>query len=376
MERTYGEFGEFGRTTAWGQWTRKMRFVKLILFVGLVFAAFAAAEGVKANQKGKLEPIKVFIFTATNKDGFVDADVKRRADSVEDLKKALEKNSLIQLVSERDAADVVLEVLGRGAQETGSATSTRDIYGQWHTNNDTVATVRVALTAGSYSTVLEGWNNGSLTYVWRTAANNAAKHIENWIKANYGNIVSRREQSPTSATSELIASPEGQDCTQHPAQAKCRVLSAKAAGDFLRQTFADVVVTASDSDNMTMVVISPTIVNDKSYRTKFRAGMPSLEKSLCLFGFTKLELAESDSQNSKKDEYPCDSRMGSHRSARGDQFGRPQDTASESNYEHTYHLSYRARPGIGALMMPFVDFEARVRQFHLLVAEVCTYRAG
>jgi hypothetical protein len=292
-----------GRTRASASWVEKVRFLKRVLLMGLVFLAFLAPEVLKAYQKGGLQPIRVYIFTAGNKDGFVDADTKRRTDSVEDLKKDLEKNSIVQLVSEKDGADLVLEVLGRGAQETGSATSTKDMYGQWHTNNDTVAIVRVGLIAGSYSTVIEGRNDGRITNVWRTAANNAAKHIENWIKANYGNLISRREQSPTSKTSALMNSPDGQDCDQQPSQGKCRIIAAKVVDDSLRTMFTDVVARVSDQDDKIIIVVSKTITNNKSYRTKFRENMPSLEKKLCLFGFVKLELTESDSPSSKNDDF-------------------------------------------------------------------------
>jgi hypothetical protein len=46
---------------------------------------------VAAPQKKSVDPIKVYIFTEANDGGFVDQDLKRRTDSVEDLKKALDK---------------------------------------------------------------------------------------------------------------------------------------------------------------------------------------------------------------------------------------------------------------------------------------------
>lgn len=145
----------------------------------------------QAGQK-RMEPIRVFVFTAANDSGFVDADLKRRNDSVNDLKKVLSKNSFVQMVSEKNIADVTLEIMGRGGEQTGSATTTQDIYGQWHTNPDSVATVRVALRAGAYSTIFEGRNDGRITNVWRTAANNAAKGIENWIRTNHDSLLSKR----------------------------------------------------------------------------------------------------------------------------------------------------------------------------------------
>jgi hypothetical protein len=74
-----------------------------------------------AGQK-QMEPIKVFVFSAADPEGFVDANSQQRHDSVEDLRKDLSKNSFIQIVSVQGTADVTLEVLGRGHEETGSTT--------------------------------------------------------------------------------------------------------------------------------------------------------------------------------------------------------------------------------------------------------------
>ena len=44
--------------------------------------------------------------------------------------------------------------------------------------------VRTKLTVGEYSTEIVGKNDGRITNVWRTAANNAANQIDKWINAN------------------------------------------------------------------------------------------------------------------------------------------------------------------------------------------------
>jgi hypothetical protein len=164
------------------------------LLLSLAIAATVSAASPAFAGKKTAEPIKVFIFTAANEGGFVDPGQKQRIDSVEDLKKALEKKDLVQIVGQREGADITLEVLGRGGEETGSATTSRGPYGTWNTSKDTVATVRVGLRAGTYSTLVEGHNDGRITNVWRTAANNAAKRIENWIKDNHDNLIARRVQ--------------------------------------------------------------------------------------------------------------------------------------------------------------------------------------
>ena len=162
-----------------------------VLGLGLVFSMMASSAW---TQKKAAEPVKVFVFTAANAGGFVDPGQKQRSDSVEDLKKALEKKDFIQFVNQKEGADMTLEVLGRGGEETGSVTTSRGPFGTWNSSRDTVATVRVGLTAGTYTALVEGYNDGRLTNVWRTAANNAAKKIENWIKDNHDRLIAQRVQ--------------------------------------------------------------------------------------------------------------------------------------------------------------------------------------
>ena len=146
-----------------------------------------------AAQKNRSEPIKLFIFTAANVGGFADTDQKQRSDSVEDLRKLLGKNALVQLVFQQSAADITLEVLGRGREENGSSTSRPGYGGTVFTSNDTQPVVRVAIHAGSYSTEIDGYAaSNQLFRVWTIAANNAAHDVEKWIKANYQNLMNRR----------------------------------------------------------------------------------------------------------------------------------------------------------------------------------------
>jgi hypothetical protein len=147
----------------------------------------------------KMDPIRVFVFTAADPGGFVDSNLKQRSDSVEDLKKDLSKNSVIQIVSQQAGADVTLEVLGRGDRETGGTSTFYGYDGQWHTYADTVRVVRVGLRAGTYTRLFEGTSSfaqrglvGVSQGLWRVAASGAAKGIENWIRANHDNLISRR----------------------------------------------------------------------------------------------------------------------------------------------------------------------------------------
>lgn len=149
-----------------------------------------------AGQKKAVEPIRVFVFTAQNPGGFTDDDQKHRTDSVVDLQKAFDKK-VVEVVSSPDQADVKLEVLGRGYDETGTTTTTtsRGYYGVWNSSswNDTVPTVHVGLRAGAYGAMFWGSANpGQLGLAWRTAAKTAASQIEKWIKQNHDTLISKR----------------------------------------------------------------------------------------------------------------------------------------------------------------------------------------
>jgi hypothetical protein len=174
---------------------------------------FTLIATVALGAQTQIAAVRVYVFTAADPGGFVDANSKQRTDSVEDLKKDLSKDSAIQIIPDQATADVTLEVLGRGHEETGSTTSTLDYYGQWHTYPDTVRVVRVGLKAGAYTTLFEGTSSfaqrglvGVSQGLWRVAASGAAKDIENWIRANHDNLVSRR---PVGNNSSLRPSPQG-----------------------------------------------------------------------------------------------------------------------------------------------------------------------
>lgn len=162
----------------WGCYTRYS-----VVLTGLLLTAAAPVTG----QSPKVQPLSVYVFTAETEGGFVDADSKQRADSVRDLREALRKKKTVIVVESSDDADLLVEVLRRGLDETGK-TSTKTSAGLGGlystTTKDTEAMVRTKLTVGEYSTEIVGKNDGRITNVWRTAANNAANQIDKWINAN------------------------------------------------------------------------------------------------------------------------------------------------------------------------------------------------
>lgn len=161
----------------------------------LAVCLFVAGNTTTA-QKKSTEPIKVFIFTAANEGGFVDTDQKQRSDSVEDLKKELTREKLVQIVPQRELADIALEVLGRAAAATGTTTTTtRGAYGVQNSTsqNNTMLTVQVGLKAGNYSTIIEGVDPSAFK-MWRVAMGDAIRQINKWIKDNREKLIARRSQ--------------------------------------------------------------------------------------------------------------------------------------------------------------------------------------
>jgi PEGA domain len=82
-----------------------------------------------------------------------------------------------------------------------------------------------------------------------------------------------------------------------------RRLAAGFLNDSFRKTIADAIITTSDPDGTTIAVTSKMIFKDKNTRAAFRDQVPSLTKGLCLLGFAKLVLTESDSSGANKDEF-------------------------------------------------------------------------
>jgi hypothetical protein len=95
-----------------------------LLMLGLAVAMAVSMIPSMAAQKKSIEPVKVFVFTAENEGGFTDKSQKDRADAVEDLKKALDKTDLVQVVPQKQGADITLEVLSRGREDRGTTTTT------------------------------------------------------------------------------------------------------------------------------------------------------------------------------------------------------------------------------------------------------------
>ena len=253
----------------------------------LIFVYLILIATIALGAQNQTESVRVYVFTATDPGGFVDADAKQRSDSVEDLKRDLSKDSAIQIISDQATADVTLEVLGRGHEETGSTTSTQDYYGQWHTYPDTVRVVRVGLKAGAYTTLFEGTSSfaqrglvGVSQGLWRVAASGAAKGIENWIRANHNTLLSKR----SGVQSATIASREA--CIPDKQTPSCRTANAKAVEARLQQKSPDVRVSVEGPNSDTLVEASGQLFDDPVIRDPTKR--KELEKALCVYAYKQV----------------------------------------------------------------------------------------
>jgi hypothetical protein len=146
--------------------------------------SWAGAVNAQKQKKDQLTSIRVFVAAGSSSTGFVDPGHEELTDSIADLKKALAQKKVITLVDERGSADIIAQVVGRGFTGTGTELATQ--------GEPRFAIVRVTLSAGDYTTTIDGHNDGRLLGAWRTAANDAARQIEEWIRDNRDKLLARR----------------------------------------------------------------------------------------------------------------------------------------------------------------------------------------
>lgn len=175
--------------------------ITLLAIVGPILAG---------GKNNTLQNINVFITTATNVSGFTDPEYQQRSDSVEDLKKRLGKK--IHLVSQRDGADVVIEVLSRSEEATG-ATTTKPTF--WEdgvqTKPDMTKVLLVSLSAGDYKVTYKGDSKGKGWGDWGFAADSVARAVESWIANNGAELLARRLAPPVSS----LQASEGANAALH-----------------------------------------------------------------------------------------------------------------------------------------------------------------
>jgi hypothetical protein len=156
-----------------------------------VILAFILLATTGLHGKPKPVPIPVCFIQPTPPEGFVDAELKQRQDSYKDVLNELtkmEKDGEIVFVEAPEQAKIVLEILDRGSEDSGSRRVTRGaLTGQVGSSPDRNLVVHLQLTAGTYQTVFNGVSSGVGEFAiptWRGAAGNAVWRLKKWIKDN------------------------------------------------------------------------------------------------------------------------------------------------------------------------------------------------
>ena len=104
------------------------------------------------------------------------------------LTEALSKKKNIRLVTGRDEAVIVVEVVGRGVREDSGS------YTKMFGGKNEVKAVQVKLMVGDFSTELTGesagggFGGGPGRGAWKKAAYKAADQIEKWVEENQAQL--------------------------------------------------------------------------------------------------------------------------------------------------------------------------------------------
>jgi hypothetical protein len=135
---------------------------------------------------GMHDKIPVFIRNANFASEFVNLNSHNLSaihDSTQDLLKDFKESSAVRVVWSEKNALVVLEVLDRDTTRSGSLL--------WGAQNR--STLRLRLTAGSYSTEIKGESGmKGRTTGYRAAASKAVKLVEVWITDNHDRLMALR----------------------------------------------------------------------------------------------------------------------------------------------------------------------------------------
>jgi len=149
---------------------------KIVLFASLV--SFVPILALAQNR--------VFVYTTTDPNGFVDDTSRGRTDAVKDIIEKLKNKKQIKVVDDKGKADLTLEVLSRDYESTGSATTLRNpVIGSTTTVNKR-ATIHVKLTSLNtpYTTEIVGGAPSTYLNAWSNASGDVASKVEKFVKEN------------------------------------------------------------------------------------------------------------------------------------------------------------------------------------------------
>jgi hypothetical protein len=143
---------------------------------------------VTAPQMASAQPLRIFLFTSDVRDGKVDEQLKARQEALRDLSRALSAakyRKTFTVVTSRDRADVLVELLSRGeTTRSSSRSSSRAIGGGTasasQSASETKHHLKVRLSAGDLAQELI--TEGDLP--WAKLAEKAAADIAGWAAKN------------------------------------------------------------------------------------------------------------------------------------------------------------------------------------------------
>jgi hypothetical protein len=140
------------------------------MVVTMLLALFAV---VGLQDPDKTTTVRAFVYTATGASGQPTPEEQGRLDAVRDVRGALEKKKGITLVTSREDANLLIEVLSREQRDEPAAGS---FGGKSVTRmGDTI--IRLHLKSGDEESDLKGIGQGT----WGRAAKDAADRIVKWI---------------------------------------------------------------------------------------------------------------------------------------------------------------------------------------------------
>lgn len=140
------------------------------MVVAILLATVTAAA---LQGSDKTTTVRAFVYTATGASGQHTPEEQGRLDAVRDVREALEKKKGITLVTSRQDANLLIEVLSREQREEpgggpfGGKAVTR--------MGDTI--IRLHVKSGDQESDLKGMGQGT----WGRAAKDAADRVVKWI---------------------------------------------------------------------------------------------------------------------------------------------------------------------------------------------------
>lgn len=135
--------------------------------------------------------IRVYVFTQTDSSGLTDDATEARLGTVSTLKKFLAKNETVELVDDRDAAKVVVEITGVPKESIGTSASTVAGVGRVGVvtpgQDLVVPTGHATVTSGTFRTEL----SSTAGPFGRTVGENIGRKLLEWVKRNSAALQAR-----------------------------------------------------------------------------------------------------------------------------------------------------------------------------------------